>query len=730
MLNIRDRVKKVTRYIEPNIAFIGLVGLIGFPLYCLIWQYLFPQPYENLFLRIIGTVSFAPLAFFPFLSSKFKQNFHWYFFAASTYSMPFFFSFMLLKNEFSFVWTMSAMAGLSFLIAIVYDWVLVSLMVLTGFILSYLCVLVIDGQVLFTHFQPESIFVYSFALVGGLVVSYRTEVTNTARILIMKSMAGSISHELRNPLNAINLAAHQLQPILAKLDVKHIADEVVKKKNAEVKKEITELDSIISSSISEVNIIMNAVLADINEKPIIADQFSICSAEKIIPEIVASFSYSSALEKEKVKLEINSENNFFFKAIPGRLNFIIYNLLKNALFYLKQFPNSVVTIGAESRTISGVSWNSIYVHDTGPGIPSEIIPQVFGDFFTSGKKEGTGLGLVFCKRNMRIFGGEIICESEFGQGENGWTRFSLLFPKLTREEIFATESESEKKKILILDDQSTNLLATKSRVEKNLPNIICDTAASGSEAIKLFRTNQKEDQNYSLILLDIQMPEMDGFAVAKEIRKINKTIPLLAFTSLPAESFYKHRDHSCFNYYLTKSGVNGISDSLLFRSISKWIFDYSDQFSYLGNEENLRSILKDKRIILADDQDLNLLMISKNLQSWGLNVTKTSSGRELLEIYQNSLDEKGKSKFDLIVTDVIMAGAYEAEGHLYNGDNVTKQIRSIERKNKVSNLIPVIAVSGNGMEKDLRYYFDCQMSDCFVKGSDPIKLVQTIAAYL
>lgn len=123
----------------------------------------------------------------------------------------------------------------------------------------------------------------------------------------------------------------------------------------------------------------------------------------------------------------------FSEQIVGRFNCIVSNLIKNALYYLDQFPDSVVTIGTERRTICRIEYNVIYVHDTGPGISANILPKLFDDFYTSDKKNGTGLGLSFCKRNMKAFGGDIICESEFGNGKNGWTKFSLLFPKIDLE---------------------------------------------------------------------------------------------------------------------------------------------------------------------------------------------------------------------------------------------------------------------------------------------------------
>src|SRR5690606_24009345 len=153
----------------------------------------------------------------------------------------------------------------------------------------------------------------------------------------------------------------------------------------------------------------------------------------------------------------------------------------------------------------------------GPGIPAHIITKLFEEFYTSGKKEGTGLGLSFCKRNMQIFGGDIICESEFGYGKSGWTKFSLLFPILSAEEIEKLKTETKKRKILLVDDKEVNLITIKSKIEKTLFHIHCDIAIGGKEAI-----NMAKEADYHLILIDIQMPEINGIEAAKKIRAYNK----------------------------------------------------------------------------------------------------------------------------------------------------------------------------------------------------------------
>ncbi len=602
----------------------------------------------------------------------------------------------------------------------------------------------------------------------------------------LKSLSGSIAHELRNPLNNINLASSGIRNLLLNLN----SDNSLKIE--ESKKELAQIESSILASIKQANETINLILADINEKPINPDDFAIISAKTAINEIVANFGYSSHLEKEKVKILIEDDGeqnqsqldsgeynqlnissqlslqtncNFFFKAVPERFTFIVYNLLKNALHYLKEYPSSIINIGTEPRLIEDRKYNAIYVYDTGPGVPPEILPKLFGSFFTSGKKGGTGLGLDFCKRNMRIFNGDIICESKFGEGKSGWTKFSMLFPELTKEELLAKQCSLDKErenqerenqddnqgqsglnqpqkpnynlaknqfKILLVDDQQSTLIITKSYIEKALPYIACDVASSGFDAINMVKNNinaNSTNSQYKLVLMDIDIPEMDGIETSKKIKEMQPDIAIIANTS--RENRFDIKSNT--SDYIHKPSSN----QLLCRTINKWIFDIKDDFSYLGSEEEYLKYLKDKNILLAEDQEMNRMMIRKMLEKYGLKITEASDGKELLELYQKNQEENqqdsNKALFDLILTDINMSP--------YNGDDATKQIRIIEQQNKnlnynqhhyqnTNNQIPIIALSGDGMEQEIRHFFDCGINDYFIKGNDPESLIKIIALYL
>lgn len=482
----------------------------------------------------------------------------------------------------------------------------------------------------------------------------------------LRALAASIAHELRNPLGVIQFAQSEIKNKLSQTDTD----------KEQLKKELTQLTNVVSDSIIQANQIIDIVLADLKEKPIDPADFKVLDVRRIVPDVVSKYGYTDESEKHKIGLALT--HPFMFKAIPERFNFILYNLLKNALYYLNEYPKAMVTVGSESREINGVRYNSIYVHDTGPGIHPDVLPQLFGEFVSVGKKEGTGLGLAFCKRNMKVFGGDIVCESEFGS----WSRFSLLFPEVPQSELILNQEQQNQnqKKILFVSGDLSLTLAVQKQLEESLSEIVCEIATNELEAKHLLQKNL-----YRLVLSNFEFVGVKGVV---QIQWSKDT-----------------------------------SNVLMCRTVRKYLFENHDNFEYLGDPKAYVEKLKGKRVLVADDQRLNRMFVSITLGNYGIEAVQASNGKELMELYQASLNELGESSFDLIITDINMPER--------NGDEVSRAIREQElgRGFGSGEAIPIIAMSGDGAVEDKLHFFESGMTDCFVKGTPPDVLVRLMAVY-
>lgn len=284
--------------------------------------------------------------------------------------------------------------------------------------------------------------------------------------------------------------------------------------------------------------------------------------------------------------------------------------------------------------------------------------------------------------------------------------------KISQEKLKKMENSNKQIKVLAVDDEIVNLKVIKKRIENTLPDIMCDIATSGKEAVEMSKNG------YHLILMDIQMPGMNGIEATKNIRIDNKRVPVIAYSSLEYDSFLKETKDGDFNYYLNKPAPDGI----LFRSITKWIFDYQDSFSYL--KPDYKKALSGKKILVVDDQLINRMIIRKNLEKIDIIISEASDGNEMIKLYKESLDYNHQTKFDLILSDIKMPNL--------DGYDATKEIRNIERVNRIKyqNHIPIVSVSGDSKKETITNSFQVGMDDYFIKGSNPNLLVKIIASYI
>ena len=197
-------------------------------------------------------------------------------------------------------------------------------------------------------------------------------------------------------------------------------------------------------------------------------------------------------------------------------------------------------------------FNYLYFRDTGPGIPEYKLESIFESFMTSGKAEGTGLGLPFCRRVVTAFDGKIVCNSKLGE----YTEFTIFFPQLSKEDEEKKEELIVKKDItdyesiikekyrdkiaLLADDQLVNRRISANRLEHLGLKLF--TAEHGKDALKIL---EKQGDAIDIIFMDLQMPEIDGYEATKLIKsgKKNKegdkfknftkykAIPIIAFSA-------------------------------------------------------------------------------------------------------------------------------------------------------------------------------------------------------
>lgn len=419
-------IKKSAEFVKPNLVFIGLVGVIGFPLYYVIWKFLFPQEYENLILRVIGCLLFFPFVFHKFFFAKFNGIYTFYWLIAFIYALPFFFTYMLLMNNASAVWGMSTMAAILLLFLVVDDWILINIMFFIGTVLGWLLYIASGWVSGIEYTYLEQIPIYLFTLFAGSIFSHKAGLLKRERQQVIISVGNNIAHELRTPLSGIKNGIDGLKKYIPTLiegysyAIKH--NHNIKKIRKSHFYAIETLLDRISSETRFSNAIIDMLLIKSGQVKLDDKNFETLQANKCLIQAIERYPFQTP--EDKVLIQLNCKKDFTFRGSEILFTHVIFNLLKNSLYFIHKTQKGNVSIYIESDECH----NIIRFRDTAQGIEPSVLPYIFDHFYTTLESGiGSGIGLYFCKFVMKSFGGDIKVISEFG----GFSEFILIF----REEV-------------------------------------------------------------------------------------------------------------------------------------------------------------------------------------------------------------------------------------------------------------------------------------------------------
>ena len=228
-------------------------------------------------------------------------------------------------------------------------------------------------------------------------------------------------------------------------------------------------------------------------------------------------------------IDVHLDNEMFTD--DTRLNQILSNLLSNAIKFTE--TGSISLTAKQLYSTSDKATIQFVVKDTGIGIPEAKHREIFrsftqADIDTTRKYGGTGLGLTISKRLINMFNSELMLKSQEGKGSEFF--FTVILRINQDSKLYIEEDHSRQLaslsgvRILIAEDNKVNMSIAKRFMNKW--GIVVDEAVNGREAVERFRKG-----SYDLMLIDLEMPEMDGPSALQEIRRFNRTVPAMAFTA-------------------------------------------------------------------------------------------------------------------------------------------------------------------------------------------------------
>ena len=273
---------------------------------------------------------------------------------------------------------------------------------------------------------------------------------------------------------------------------------------------------------------------------------------ELIDNITDSFEYKLQETNNKISIEIDKDIPKYIKCDSLRLSQVLINLIGNSIKFTE---NDTTQVKVKMLNNNGENVRLYFsIKDNGPGIPKEKQESIFENFLQLDENsninyKGTGLGLSITKNLIELFGSSIELDSEVGKGST----FSFEVTFDIDDEANSASNKTETKtvalngnyKVLVAEDNKINQIVTRNILEKG--NFQCDIAKNGLEAIKALEIN-----DYDLILMDINMPLMDGNEATKEIRKTNSKIPIIALTAADIEEVKKDYKAIGYNDIITK----------------------------------------------------------------------------------------------------------------------------------------------------------------------------------
>ena len=385
---------------------------------------------------------------------------------------------------------------------------------------------------------------------------------------------------------------------------------------------------------------------------------------------------------------------------PGRLRQVVTNLLGNAIKFTEH-GEVVLRAQVERETEEHVVIR-FEINDTGIGIDDAAQRDLFqaftqADGSTTRKYGGTGLGLAISKQLVHLMNGEIGVRSVLGKGSTFW--FTAQFEKQSAgARVVESAANLEGLRVLIVDDNATNRQILKHQLESW--RMIYEEADCGMEALERLRAASRRNVPFKLVVLDLMMPGMNGFELARRI-KADATIAgaeLVMLTSFGERGDSAAAQEIGIAAYLTKP----VRQGQLFTCLANVV---GMRTEVVGTESPAiaqpATVVSSKRLLLAEDNIVNQKVALRQLQKLGYRADAVANGREAVEALR-------RIPYDLVLMDCQMP---EMDGY-----EATAEIRRHERTTKHT---WIVAMTANALEGDRTRCIAAGMDDYVSK---PVKL--------
>ena len=511
------------------------------------------------------------------------------------------------------------------------------------------------------------------------------EEANKAKTAFLSSM----SHEIRTPMNAI-----------IGLDALALRDTAIA---AQTREYLEKIGGSAKHLLALINDILDMSRIESGRMVLRREEFSFSAMLEQINTMVMSQCSDKGLSYE-CRILSRVDDNYIGDDM--KLKEVLINILSNAIKFTNA-PGSVTMTVERTATFEDQSTLRFRIKDTGIGMDKAFIPKIYDTFTqedsSSKTKYGsTGLGMAITKNLVEMMNGTIDVESEKGVG----TEFTVTITLRNCENKAVDREDSidpNTLRVLVVDDDE--IAAEHARMVLNEVGIRTDICTSGEEALKMMEVQHTKHEPYNLVLMDWEMPEMNGLETTERIRKqFSSETTVVVLTAYNWDEIQKDA---------LRAGVDTFLAKPLFVS------NVIEEFERVARRNNItlfkekkRAELAGRRILLAEDMEINAEIMMDVLEMQDVSADHAGNGRIAVEMFDNS----AVGTYSAILMDVRMPEM--------DGLEAAAAIRALDRED--AKRIPIIALTANAFDEDVQRSLQAGMNAHLSKPVEPEHLFQTL----